>query len=207
MRSNTLRIVTALIAGLGSAVGAELIHASGKVTLVRGTLDPTEGSAPISGASDGNTTLTSSGQIFTTSLGALTTDYFVGEPGGLVFDIDLGEAYSLGSVSFWNRGGINGNGVTAFKVVFSTDAIFGNADDSAVFMFQPTNSGGAQQTFRLTSQVTNAQFARVSITDNDGGVLEGGDRVGFTEIQFGKAVEVPALLQVGGITLSLEPSE
>lgn len=207
MRATPLRIIAVLITGLETAVSAELIHANGNVKLVHGTLDITSGSPPVSGASDGNTTLSPYGQIFTTSHGELTTDYFVAEPEGLVFDIDLGKVYSLASVSFWNRGAINGNGVTAFKVVFSTDSIFGNGDDSSAFTFKPTNSGGSQQTFNLSSPVKNAQFARVSITDNDSGVLEGGDRVGLTEIQFGKLIETPTLVQVGGIALSLEKAE
>ena len=203
---NTLRIITVIIAGLVPTVNAELIHANGNVNLVHGTLATNSGSVPISGASDGNTTLVANGQIFTDSHGG-ATDYFVVEPAGLVFDINLGSAHTLGSVSFWNRAGINGNGVTAFNVVFSTDSIFGNGDDSAVFIFKPTNSGGLQQVFNLTSPVRNAQFARISITNNDYAALEGGDRVGFTEIQFGKSIESPALLQVGEITLSLEKIE
>jgi len=205
MKINSTCATFALILSLGVTANAALVHAGGNVTLVSGTVWGTGfGSATEIGASDGNITSTANGQLFTNDPGGFPSDYFTVAP-AIVLDMNLGSAMSLDSISFWNRGAVNANGTTSFNAVFSTDATFGNGDDSAAFAFNPVNTGGTQQDFALGSVVANAQYVRVTIDDNDFGVGLGGDRAAFTEFQFNQVPEPSstALLGLGGLALIL----
>lgn len=201
----------ALTFSLAGAANAALIHAGGDVTLVSATtFDTGIGSSPVTGASDGDTGAGSgnNGQLFTDDPGGFPSDYFVNAP-SIVMDMNLGTVYIIDSISFWNRGSYNANSVSSFSAIFSTDSIFGNGDDSALFSFNPAeNIGGDQQDFALGTTVSDAQYVRITIDDNYFGTPSagaGGDRTNFSEFQF-NAVPEPsstALLSLGGLALIL----
>ncbi|MGB0775055.1 MAG: hypothetical protein ACPGUY_04370, partial [Akkermansiaceae bacterium] len=192
-----------LLAGLsllsmGTTVDAALVHAGGNATLVSTTtFDGGAGSASVAGTSDGNTTSTANGQVFTNDPGGFPSDYFA-VASAIIIDLDLGSTMSIDSIAFWNRGAAsNGNATRSFNAVFSTDSTFGNGDDSSAFSFNPVNSGGNQQDFALGTTVNNAQFVRITIDDNDFGTFAGGDRVAFTEFQFNAVPEPSSTALLG----------
>jgi hypothetical protein len=206
MQPNTIRASLALILGLSASANAALISANGNVTLVSTTTVIDGGT--IAGASDVNNSPAANGQVYTNAPGGDGTDYFVEavQPAEIIFDLDLGSTQNIDAIAFWNRNTTNnGNAVTSFNAVFSTDSTFGNADDSQSFAFNPANNGGGQQDFTLGSVVNNAQYVRITIDDNDYGNAAGGDRVGFTEFQFNVVPEPSsaALLGLGGLALIL----
>jgi len=132
--------------------------------------------------------------------GAGGGDYFLDGPGNPVMTFDLGSALDLTDFVYWgyNNGG-TGNEASDFTLTFSTDNVsFGS---SVAFDQSGSPMGlGAPATLSLGSTI-NAQYVRVEMTDNQGGI----DRVGLGEVRF-IAVPEPssaALLGLGGLALIL----
>ncbi|BDS07068.1 hypothetical protein NT6N_21080 [Oceaniferula spumae] len=202
LKLSTLIAVIPLGLGLSSTASAALVHAGGNVSLVNGVVVSPQG---IGAASNGGTTAPPNGQVYSNDRNGGTGDYFASGP-NFVFDIDLGTAYILDSIAFFNRdNNPNRNAVREFSAEFSLDASFGDIGDTSTGPFIATNTGPGQQDFAVAP--VSAQYVRITITDNYFGIGggAGGDRVGFNDFQF-NAVPEPssaALLGLGGLALIL----
>jgi len=128
-------------------------------------------------------------------------DYFANGGPIPTLTFDLGASYDLTDFVYWgyNSGG-SGNEASVFNLTFSTDGVtYGNSvsfDQSG----SPVGQGNPA-TLSLGSTPITAQYVRVEITDNQGGI----DRVALGEVKF-VAVPEPssaALLGLGGLALLL----
>ena len=182
MKTLNLSLIAVALLIFAGNVNAELIQATGVTT--DGTVVSPGG---VAAASDGNTN-GPVGDVYTDKGGTFPepgSDYFI-ENGGvpLLFEFDLGSAYMIDSIAFWNRGSAaHGNSTKNFDVTFSTDATFGNGDDVVGGSFV-ADSISAQQDFAVALGGGSFQYVQISITDNYGGDFAGGDRVAFNEVQF-----------------------
>ena len=183
--------VTSSTAGDDLFTSANLINDSGFT--VTPTID-TYASTSQNGSSDGTRAWV------TTDPGPGGGDYFDDGPGNPVLTFDLGSAQDLTDFVYWgyNNGG-TGNEASVFNLTFSTD----NSTFGSLVIFDQSGLAlglGTPATLSLGSTI-NAQYVRVEMTDNQGGI----DRVGLGEVKF-IAVPEPsstALLGLGGLALLL----
>jgi len=161
---------------------SELVHADGNVTLVAGSQY-----YPVAYASDGNT----ASRWVTDAVGGYPSDYFEYGPIPIII-LDLGSDVSMDIVAFFGYGtdGPHNNCASAFSLRFATETE-GTGGFGTSISYNPTInpenlSQTTQQNFAFGTIIT-ARYIEVTITDNFYEATDpygGGDRVGFSEIQF-----------------------
>ena len=143
-------------------------------------------------ASDGDITT----EWVTTNYG---DDYFASGGPSPVLTIDLGSTRNLAGFAYWGYGN-SGNNTKTFSMAFSSDGVnYGSAIayTTAAPRLQGTGSDRSnvyEQDWSF-STTTIARYAQMTITDSwcggtcaDGTACVGGDRVGFSDIQFRTSV-------------------
>jgi hypothetical protein len=165
---------------------AELISAEGNVTLVSGSMY-----YPVSCTSDGNIL----SRWATNSPGGYQSDYFEVGPVPVII-LDLGSDTTMSRVAFWGFGtsGPSNSSASRFSLRFAIDAegpqgVAGSITYTPTFY--PANLGQTlEQDFDFDRLVT-ARYVEVTVGDNYFDPVRpflGGDRVGLSEIQFGRTL-------------------
>jgi hypothetical protein len=133
------------------------------------------------------------GNWVTDAPGGFPADY-IAVAGAPVITLDLGQDKSLSEISTWGYASTNANGVSEFRLRFSTDAE-GTGGFGTSISFNPTyvttNDDTTRQTYSFGESVL-ARYVELTASDNffvppgdgSGGETPGGDRVGLGEIAF-----------------------
>lgn len=131
-------------------------------------------------------------------------DYFTTSQPIPRLTLDLGQDRLLSQISIWGYG--HPNGASRFSLLFATGAEGTGAFGTSIAynpVFLPAQQSLTLQDFTFTQNVT-ARYVRMTITDNYYSASNpgaGGDRVGLSEIAFGRAVPEPGALPLVGLAL------
>ena len=205
--------VTVLITLVAHSISrAELIHASGNVVATDDDVISTSfGADKASDGINGNNSRYTTHQVD-------TGGYFDSVTTNPVLVFDLGQNITIDGIAFWAYyNEMHPNSLKGATLRFATDAdVVGDGDvssledllDSANFDFGNDSSvsysfdftaqyltSADQQDFVFDQQVT-ARYVEMTMTSN-----YGGNRVGFSEIQFNEAVPEPSALSLAVLGL------
>lgn len=134
----------------------------------------------------------------TIDAGPAAGDWFTdGENDGtVIFDFDLGDIYIVDSFATWGYhfGVANGNSIAEVIFDFSTDggATIDSSQTVAVPLPDPIDAASI-----IVLKPTNANFIKMTVTDNHFGGPAGGDRIGIAEIRF----TTPSNVLLGDVNL------
>jgi hypothetical protein len=180
----SLTLFIALVLAMTGVSRGELIHADGNVTLI-------EGSAyyAVENASDGITT----NFWVTEDPGGYPSDYYEFGPAPIMV-MDLGSDVVIDAVAYWGYF-VVGNSTSEFSLRFATGADgpvgFGTSVTSNPTLYPGPEDNTVQQNLPMGVTV-KARYVEVTVTDNyfdpDAPPEDGGDRVGFAELQFNTVV-------------------
>lgn len=184
--------VALLLATTSITANAALVNAGGDVTTTASQF------FPVSRAGDGNTA-----SNWVTN--ANVPDYFTAfGPAVLIFDLQSDQPLTGAAFNAYATDvNANRNSVSVFSLRFATDAEGTGAFGSSI-AFNPTYnpahiSQSIQQDFLFGQQI-DARYVEMTITDNHYTPgLPGGDRVGFSELQF--IIPDPPIVYSGDTTL------
>ena len=126
-------------------------------------------------------------------------DFFADGGVAPVFTIDLGGTYSVTDFVIWGYhfGANNGNHPKNITLEFSTNG--GTSYGSPLGILVP-NAGAFNGADVVNFSSRNANFVRMTVTDNYFGSYSGGDRVGISEIRFmGDAIPEPSSFLLGSL--------
>ena len=188
-------------AGFGGALANEtnIINGSG----LSGPLAADESN--LATVTHAGVSLSGSGNAWATiDAGSPGGDWFTaGEnDGDVVFEFDLGAMYNVDSFAAWGYhfGVNNGNSIKEVTLDFSTDGGTTYGSSQAINVDFPSSPNLAT-IVDLTA--TNANYIKMTVTDNHFGDAAGGDRVGIAEIRFTSATAVPEPTSLGILGLGV----
>lgn len=120
-------------------------------------------------------------------------DYFDPASGTVVFEMDLGGTFNLTDLVSWpyNFGAANGNTLSAATLEFSTNG--GTSYSSSQNVMIPLNAAMPANANIVPFTPTDANFIRMTVTDNHLEGAPGGDRAGLAEIRFLDSVDLGTL--------------
>lgn len=133
--------------------------------------------------------------------GGSTADFYAAGGIAPVFDITLDQTYPLSDFVFWGYhfDTPGGNEGREFLLEFSTDG--GSTIASSTTVSTPVGTLAVQNALTLPLGGTfDANFVRMTVTDNQFGGAPGGDRLGMGEIRF-IAVPEPSTALLGSLAL------
>lgn len=131
-------------------------------------------------------------------------DYFTTSQPVPVLTLDLGQDRLLSQISIWGYG--QPNSASRFSLRFATSSEGTGGFGSSVAynpVFLPAQQSLTLQDFSFAQNVT-ARYVKMTITDNFYSASNpnaGGDRVGLSEIAFGKPIPEPGSLPLVGMAL------
>ncbi len=126
-------------------------------------------------------------------------DFFAEGGNAPMFTIDLGGTYSVTDFVIWGYhfGSNNGNHPKNITLEFSTN---GGASYGAPLGILVPNAGAFNSADVVNFSARDANFVRLTVTDNYFGTYSGGDRVGISEIRFmGDAIPEPSSSLLGAV--------
>lgn len=121
----------------------------------------------------------------TNAPGGFPADYFAVTNDTVAFDLTLADSYTLESYAHWGYHFNQANGNTA------SEAVLQFSDDGGATFQSSQTVNIALTTFNASVSVLDsveANFIRITYTDNYFGTARGGDRLGVSEIRFGGTI-------------------